>query len=135
MQNCQIRGLLNYFLELQINCTIFHLFFQIKKYVPLSSTPIYLSISNQTILVTIGLCKVLNQHFLPKNIQHFFLIDIPKSGVIILNLTVLEEKDSQSLYLQDFESFYNMRTIDFKFLCLKFFSFFCNLLFHSLYCI
>jgi len=32
----------------------------------------------------IGDRRGLNQHFLPKNIQHFFLIDVPKSGVIIM---------------------------------------------------
>ena len=60
------------------------LIFQIKKYVLLSSNLIYLSISNHTILGAIGLWNVLNQHFLPKKFQYFFLIDIPKSGVIIM---------------------------------------------------
>ena len=31
-----------------------------------------------------GLCDVFSQHFLPKNIHNLFLIDIPKSGVIIM---------------------------------------------------
>ena len=50
----------------------------------MSSTLIYLSISNLLNLSTSGLCDVLSQHFLPKNIQHLFLIDLLKSGVIIM---------------------------------------------------